>query len=543
MLLDDFLSRLDKVKKVGGGNFTCLCPAHNDSKPSLSVKAVSGKIILKCWVGCSAEKIVLAMGLEMSDLFETPLDPKKPIPQEVKDKRRLEQTVKKASIEQPEGNVQHELLGSIILNNDLIHDAEAELDVNHFSLRESKIFAAMQELSHENLDITPALLAERSGEKLSWITNLTYQLIPARKIDSYIKALKDKFEAKQLLQLGHYIEDAFEDGLDKDEILANVETRLDALRENEAGGFRPFIDVASDAFQHLQDLRDDKTVAYSTGLPSLDKLLRGGGYPGELHVIVAKTSKGKSSLAKQIAHFMAVHKLPVGFVTAEMTDKAVLFRILSPEAGVANWAIQPGIAHEKLDALEQALVKIDNLPIWIDAHTTNIFELRARAKALKRSKGIKVLFVDYLQLLSVREEKSFSRMSRTEEVAFVSRLLKKLAKELDIWVIALAQFNRSANQKREDGSDVELEIHQIAESGAIEKDADVVWILDMEPYVKGQPERKASLKIGKNRESISDITLVLIFNGNYLLFREEGQPLILNEQPKPLEISSNKLDF
>jgi replicative DNA helicase len=543
MYLDDFLYRLDKPKKVGGGNYSAICPGHNDSKPSLSVKATGGKIIVKCWVGCSAEKIVTSMGLTLADLFETPLDPSKPIPQEIKDKRKEKKIIHEAAFVPEEGNVAQELLGSIILNNDLIHEAEAELDVNHFSSRESKIFSAMQELSHEGLDITPALLAERSGEKLSWITNLTYQILPTTKIDSYVKTLKAQSSRKQLLSLGHYIEDALEDGLDTNDVLATVESGLDALRQDEEGGFRPFIDVASDAFQHLQDLREGKSVAISTGLPSLDKLLRGGGYPGELHVVVAKTSKGKSVMAKQLAHFMALQDTPVAFLTAEMTDKAVLFRILSPEAGVANWSIQPGIAVEKLDALEQSLTKVSNFPIWIDDKTTNIFELRARAKTLKRSKDIKVLFVDYLQLLSVRDEKSFSRMSRTEEVAFVSRILKKIAKELNIWVIALAQFNRSANQKKDDGSDVELEISQIAESGAIEKDADVVWILDMEPYVKGQPERKATLKIGKNRESISDITIVLVFNGNYLLFREEGQPLVLNKQPNSVATASNELRF
>jgi replicative DNA helicase len=479
----------------------------------------------------------------MKDLFDEDL-PYMPPSKEKLQERKIDAVVKKVS-SAPEytDSTEAELLGNILLNNSLIHEASAELDINNFSDRNCSIaFAIMQELSHEGLDITPGLIYERNKSlSLAWLTNLTYGVMPVTNINSYVSVLKSHTAQSQLVKLAHYIEDASLDGVSTQDLIATAELRLDTIREsvNKDGGFRPFIDVASDAYQHLEDLRAGINPAVSTGIGSLDKVLRGGGYPSELHVLVAKTGKGKSALAKQIAHHCALNDIPVGFVTAEMSDKAVLFRILSPEAGVASWVIQPGITPEKIDLLEQSLVQVGGFPIWIDDKTTNVFELRARAKTLKRTKGIKVLIVDYLQLLSVRDEHSMGSMSRTEEVAFVSRTLKKIAKELDIWVLALAQFNRTANKKDDAGNAVELEISQIAEAGAIEKDADCVWILDMGKYLPGQPERSATLTVGKNRESISDITIRLIFNGNYLILREENTPLILNpKQPFSLSVES-----
>ncbi len=159
------------------------------------------------------------------------------------------------------------------------------------------------------------------------------------------------------------------------------------------------------------------------------------------------------------------------------------------------------------------------MPIWSNEDTTNIFQLRAQVKLLKARHDIKVLVVDYTQLLEMRDEKGFSKISQTEEIAYISKMLKRLAKELNIWVFALAQFNRSANQKNEEGQK-ELDKSQIKGSSAIEQDSDVVLIIDMDEYVVGQPERDGYIKVDKNRESLSDIKIKLIYNGNYLLFRE-----------------------
>jgi replicative DNA helicase len=254
-----------------------------------------------------------------------------------------------------------------------------------------------------------------------------------------------------------------------------------------------------------------------------------------------------SALMKQIAQNCVSRGIPVGIVTAEMSDWEVMMRMLADIAKVPAWTIQTNVLREEqFERLEQGLVKLAGQPLWIDDRTTNIYEIRARVKSLVRavipkSQPIQdrkfVLFVDYLQLLEVKSE-DFSRfvMTRAQEVAKVSRVLKKLAKELNIWIFALAQFNRTANAKDETGQ-VRPEIHQLAESSGLEKDADLVGIIDMPEYIPGQAEREVALRIGKNRNA-PPLSLPYIFNGDYMNFRERDGVVV-----KKKDVRTEMMDY
>ena len=553
----EVLNKLQKVKRQKHNDWLARCPAHRDKNPSLGVTLKDGKILLKCWAGCSSESVVSSLGMQMKDLFEEPAYvPSNPIdrtqPVRVKPKPVNLDVPYSAEAEQT-------VLGLIMLDNSQAWEAEALLTADDFHFPSHRaVFGVELELAHENVEITPVTVADRLGSRLkeiggiSYLTELTGDLPPIGGIVPYVRILKDKSVKRGFIKLADAIKVAATES-DARELLSVVESKADELRESLGGdkdGFRPVIEVAAEVHQDIQDIRDGKNPAIATGLGALDIQLRGGGYPGELHVLVAKTSKGKSAAMKQFAQNIATRGVPVGIITAEMTDKAVFKRMLAPVSGVPAWRFQPECPPAKLDALEEAIPAVAALPIFIDDQTTNIYELRARVKSLVRRYGVRVLFVDYLQLLSVRTEKNFSSMSRTEEVAFVSRALKKLAKELDIWIMALAQFNRSANAKDNEGKDVELDISQIAESGAIEKDADVVLILDMDKFVIGQPDRNAKIRIGKNRDAISDLTIELTFNGDWMILRERNSPLVLNRKDKqtkemfeqPVEDDEHQID-
>jgi replicative DNA helicase len=533
MHITDFLDRLEKVRKNGRG-WTARCPAHEDGRPSLAVTETDGKILVNCFAGCSADKIVSALGLDLSDLFEKPLDADAPIPERVIEKRRIEKAVERASVAPTyENSIEQNLLGHIILNNELIYEAESELDINDLTdSRCSKVFSAMIELSREGTDISPSFIVDKLPEEsISWVSNLTYGLLPVSSLSSYITKIKENSARLQLIKIGEYLQDAIADKLPTAEVLSTTDLRLDRLREavSGRGGFRSFADVAGDVAGKIESLRSGVNPAISSGLPTLDKATKGGGQGGELHIWAGLTGGGKSALMKQMAHNISFRGIPVGIVTAEMSDYEVFFRMLSPEAGVPAWLIQHGMKEEKLNALDENLIKVANLPIWIDDRTTNIFEIVARTKVLKKQHDIKVLFVDYLQLLGIQPESSFRQiMSRAQEMATCSRTLKKLAKELDIWIVALAQFNRKANEKDEQGMTTP-QIHHLAESGKLEQDSDLVGIIDLDPYVMGQPVRNAVLRIGKYRNG-PPLDLKYKFNGDYLIFLEPNEPTVPNRR-------------
>jgi replicative DNA helicase len=424
------------------------------------------------------------------------------------------------------------LLGAILLKNDLIYDAQADLEISDFySTPNALIYSVMLELAFEGVPIEPITIANRIGEfgkkvgGLSYISNLTYGLPYVDTITHYIQIIKDKSAKRNLLkQLEHIRKIIEEDKSEVIDIITELDSGIEPLRQSSAGGtFRSYIDVAADVHQKLADLREGKDIAIPSGLKTLDLAMKGGGRPGELHIWAALTGGGKSAFAKQVAQNVASRGEPVAIVTAEMSDFEVFFRQLSPEAEVPAWHVQPGISKEKLDALESSLTKIANLPIWIDDRTTSIFEIAAKVKVLKKTHNIKVLIVDYLQLLSAHTEQTVGRfmMNRAQEMALCSRTLKRLAKELDVWVIALAQFNRQANEKDETSGKSKPEIYHLAESSQLEKDSDLVGIIDLEEYKQGQPLRKAVLRIGKYRNGPT-FNLPYTFNGDYLMFVERN---------------------
>jgi replicative DNA helicase len=431
-------------------------------------------------------------------------------------------------------------LAQVFLNNSLVHEALAELKPEDFYIpRCQAVFCTFDKLVEDGSDISPVTVGRELGAALtnaggySWLTQLTYGQPSYNSLKTFVKLLKEDSGKRKLLKLSERLSACIVDGeTSKTELITLVDTELDKLRESDSStGFRPFADVAGDVSGKINDIREGRNPAISSGLLTLDKVMKGGGQPGELHIWAALTGGGKSVLMKQIAQNVASRNESVAILTAEMSDFEVFFRMLSPEAEVPAWKIQPGMASTMIDKLERSMLGIANLPIWIDDRTTNIYEIRARTKSLVRlvqnseavKKGevgpVKVLLVDYLQLLEASSEMSYRQvMNRAQEMGVVSRLLKKLAKELGLWVIALAQFNRKANEKDEDGL-TKPELHHLAESGSLEKDSDLVGIIDMDDYVIGQPIRNATLRVVKYRNG-PPIPVKYKFNGDYLRFEE-----------------------
>src|SRR2546428_13634078 len=213
-------------------------------------------------------------------------------------------------------------------------------------------------------------------------------------------------------------------------------------------------------------------TAVGTGFTGLEKMARGF-HGGEMIVIAARPSMGKTSLAMNIAEYGAIDlKLPVGVFSLEMTAESLVLRILCSRSRVNLRNIREGfLAERDFPKLTGAAGKLASAPLFIDdSSALSILQLRAKARRMFQQYGIKLFVIDYLQLLHSTARRAENRQ---QEIADISSGIKALAKELNVPIIVLSQFNREL--ERENNSKPRLS--DLRESGAIEQDADVVGLL------------------------------------------------------------------
>jgi replicative DNA helicase len=257
-----------------------------------------------------------------------------------------------------------------------------------------------------------------------------------------------------------------------------------------------------------------------TGMSDFDKLT-GGLQPGELVVIAARPSMGKTALALNIARNAAVtYGKKVAIFSLEMTKRALTLRLLSSEAGVDLSQFHRGFGsqadYRKLVTAAGNLARAD---IWIDdSGMITILEIKARCRRLASERGLDLVMVDYLQLAHA----DVQVQRKDLEIGMISHGLKALAKELDIPVIALSQLNRGPEQR--DPDQRRPNMGDLRESGAIEQDADLIGFIYRD-YVYSRDEEKrndAELIVAKQRNGPTD-TVHLFFEGRYARFRDMSQ--------------------
>jgi replicative DNA helicase len=272
-----------------------------------------------------------------------------------------------------------------------------------------------------------------------------------------------------------------------------------------------------EATQLLTRLYEDKEMitGIPTGFTDLDRNTSGF-QPGDLVILAARPSMGKTALALNIAQHVAVKKgLPVGIFSLEMSRQQLLMRFLCAQSMVDAHKVRTGyIARDDFQQLIDALAVVTQAPLHIDdSSSLTIMEMRAKARRLKAEHGLKLLIVDYLQLMS-----SYGRVeNRVQEISGISRGLKALAKELEVPVIALSQLSRAPEQRQ---GDHKPQLSDLRESGSIEQDADVVlFIYRAEVYNRDDEDLKgkAELIIAKQRNGPID-TVKVAFLKQYTKF-------------------------
>lgn len=295
-------------------------------------------------------------------------------------------------------------------------------------------------------------------------------------IGYYIDIVHQKYILRKLIHTCALIERRiYEHEGDTDELLDEVERQILRVSEERIESVaHPLKELVPRAISVIEEFhkRGGAVSGLATGFSDLDNIT-GGLHPGEMIVIAARPSVGKTSLAMNIAEHVAVdQKQPVGVFSLEMTAESLVMRMLCSRAGVNARNIQKGIlSRQDYTRLTNAATDLASAPLFIDDSAgLTILQLRARARRLWQQHGIRLFVIDYLQLLHSTGRRIENRQ---QEIADISSGIKALAKELRVPVIVLSQLNRDVERDR----NRKPRLSDLRESGAIEQDADVVGLL------------------------------------------------------------------
>src|SRR5271165_951646 len=421
------------------------------------------------------------------------------------------------------------ILGAILLDNNVLNTAIESLKAEDFFLPHHRhIFTQMIVLGESQRAIDFVTLTEelqRKGELEAsggapYLASLVDGMPRVSNVEHYAHIVKEKAILRNLIHATHSIQQSAFEGEDgADAILDGAESRIFALAEDRVkAGLISIKDIVRDNFERLERIfREGKSVTgISTGYGELDKLLSGL-QPSELIILAARPSQGKTALALNLMENVSIRGgHPVAMFSLEMSKESLLQRLVASVAQVDAHKFRSGhLSREDWKRMTEALGTISSSPLWVDdAGSISVLEIGAKARRLKRDKGLSLLIVDYLQLISGRGRFN----SRQEEVASISRGLKGLAKELQIPVLVLSQLTR-APERDERGP----QLSDLRESGAIEQDADVVMFIYRPKIFKegATPEERAEaeIRIAKQRNGPTE-NVKFVFRSRLTRFAE-----------------------
>jgi replicative DNA helicase len=400
------------------------------------------------------------------------------------------------------------LLGAILVNNEAFYRVSDFLNPEHFfEPIHQKLYQLTRDLIRAGKIATPVTLKtfvdaniDIGGLTVSqYLARLAAEATTIINAEDYGRTVYDLFIRRSLIQVGedmvNVAYDAPVDFAPRHQI-EDAEKKLFDLAETGRydGGFQRFgqalttaIDMAAAAFQ-----RDGKLSGVATGLDDLDRMM-GGLQKSDLIIVAGRPGMGKTALATNIAynvarawrgevkpdgHMETVNGGVVGFFSLEMSGEQLATRIIAEQTGIpSNQIRRGGISESDFEKIKDYSIELQNLPLYVDeTGGLSIAQLAARARRLKRQRGLDFLVIDYLQLLSGSNKRSSE--NRVQEITEITTRLKALAKELNVPVMALSQLSRQVESR----DDKRPQLSDLRESGSIEQDADVVMFVYREEY-------------------------------------------------------------
>ncbi|MFZ2150270.1 MAG: replicative DNA helicase [Minisyncoccia bacterium] len=401
------------------------------------------------------------------------------------------------------------VLGSLMLRKDAVQEVEDMVSPDSFYVEKHKmIFRAMLDLASKNEPIDMLSLSTKLTEQklLEAVGGNQYlaemvNLVPSSlNVKHYADIVQKKYVLRSLIEAADYVAElAFEEGDDHmDDILDMAEKKMFSVVSSPKNQkYVNLKDALPEAYERLEKLHETKGMlrGLPTGFKDLDNMLSGL-QDSDLIILAARPSMGKTTLALDIARMSAVnHDKSVVIFSLEMSSQQLVDRMLSAQSRVNAWNLRTGNLSSDRDfsLLRDSLDKLAKAKIYIDDQAGNsIVRMKALCRRLKAEKGLDLIVVDYLQLMTT--SKNYDSM--VNQVTEISRSLKSLAKELNVPVLALSQLSRAVESR---GGKPRLS--DLRDSGSIEQDADVVMFIHREDKGRDESEKTniAEILIEKHR--------------------------------------------
>lgn len=409
---------------------------------------------------------------------------------------------KSAKIPPHSNEAEESVLGSILIDKDAISVIAPLLKPDHFyNENNGRIYEAALVL-YENrrpidlVTLTSELKKTKDFTRIggaSYLADLTNRVATAVNVEEYAQIIKRNWIKRQLISASSRISTlAFNESKESSEVLEEAEKEIFSI--SQAGIARSFIpvkDALIESFDRLDELHKKSSGlrGLPTGFTQLDNLLAGM-QNSNLIILAARPGIGKTALSLNIARHVAVEeKIPVGIFSLEMSQEELVDRLLVRQAQIDSWKLKTGrLDEDDFARLSDAMGTLAEAPLYIDdTPGISILEMRTKARRLQMEKGLKLLIVDYLQLIHGRNIEN-----RVQEVSEISQGLKNLARELKIPVLSLSQLSRAVEVR----GGQRPRLADLRESGSIEQDSDVVMFL----YREDDEDREnVILELAKHR--------------------------------------------
>ena len=409
-----------------------------------------------------------------------------------------------------DNNAERSVVGSMLMDRDAISEVSAILTKEDFyNAQFGLLFEAMVDLYNEGKPVDEIILGEKLREKgapeeiysMSYLGEILANISTAAFVKSYAAIVKDKSYLRKMIKLSdNTMNRAYSGQESVDTIMETTESEMFQLMQKRSGAtdFVPIRNILVDVIGEIEAATKTKgrINGLRTGFTDLDNMLTGM-HGGELILVAARPSMGKTAFVLNIAHHVALKEnVPVVMFSLEMSREQLVTRLVAVDAMVDAKSLKTGdLSDEDWTKIISTADDMAKAAIFIDDNSSiNMAQLRSKCRKLKQTEGIGLIIIDYLQLMSSPERVE----SRQLFISEVSRALKALARELNVPVIALSQLNRAVDSR----PDHKPVLADLRESGAIEQDADVVMFIYRDDYYNPDTTEKpgvAEIIVAKQR--------------------------------------------
>ena len=433
--------------------------------------------------------------------------------------------------------IERVVLGALMIDKDAFSVvSEIIRPETFYEPRNQKIYQAIQSLNMEERPVDFMTVIEelkRQGDLedvggSAYIMELTERVASSAHLEYHAHIIHQKFLARQLISFtGRIQEMAFDETIDPDSLMQEAEGQLfEITQKNMRSDFTQIDPVIKKATETLKIAAQNSggMTGIPTGYSKLDEMTSGW-QSSDLVIIAGRPAMGKTSFALSLAKNIAVdYRVPIALFSLEMNNEQLVQRLISNVCEIPGQKILSGqLSDDEWNRFDRNINKLIGTPIYIDDTAgLSVFELRTKARRLVREKGVKIIMIDYLQLMNANGMRFGNRQ---EEVSTISRSLKGLAKELNIPILALSQLNHGV-ESREGNEGKRPQLSDLRESGAIEQDADMVLFVHRPEYYRIYQDEHgndlhgvAQILIAKHRKGgTGDVNLH--FRGEFTRFED-----------------------